>query len=176
MRMSKISLTDEAGGRGGVDAISAIYSRVRDDATARRKATYAWAELTALAGQDFTVRPHSRACCISNLPAAAAMLALLGNLDSCLAAATTREAACWPGSCLADSTSQKQRKALSFPRAAQDLPPGIFRRQNHGHIACGGGPPAEAPAGSPWQAPPAASAVQLTAIRWLRRMSFATTR
>jgi DNA replication licensing factor MCM7 len=56
MRMSKISLTDEAGGRGGVDAISAIYSRVRDDATARRKATYTWAELTALAGQDFTVR------------------------------------------------------------------------------------------------------------------------
>jgi hypothetical protein len=57
MRMSKISLTDEAGGRGGVDAISAIYSRVRDDATAHRKATYTWAELTALAGQDFTVRP-----------------------------------------------------------------------------------------------------------------------
>ena len=73
MRMSKISLTDEAGGRGGVDAISAIYSRVRDDATARRKATYAWAELTALAGQDFTVRvdpnassrkvTHSRTLC-----------------------------------------------------------------------------------------------------------------
>lgn len=56
MRMSKISLTDEAGGRGGVDAISAIYSRVRDDATAKRQATYTWAELTSLAGQDFTVR------------------------------------------------------------------------------------------------------------------------
>lgn len=56
MRMSKISLSDEAGGRGGVDAISAIYSRVRDDATARKKATYSWAELTSLAGQDFTVR------------------------------------------------------------------------------------------------------------------------
>ncbi len=62
MRMSKISLSDEAGGRGGVDAISAIYSRVRDDAITRRKATYTWAELTSLSGQDFSVRTIKILC------------------------------------------------------------------------------------------------------------------
>lgn len=62
MRMSKISLSDEAGGRGGVDAISAIYSRVRDDAIACRKATYTWAELTSLSGQDFSVRTIKILC------------------------------------------------------------------------------------------------------------------
>lgn len=55
MRMSKISLSDEAGGPGQVDAISAIYSRIRDDAQRRRKDTYGWADLIALTGQDFSV-------------------------------------------------------------------------------------------------------------------------
>lgn len=54
MRISKLSLTGETD--GGVDAIEAIYSRVCDDASAHRKRTYTWAELTALAGPDFTVR------------------------------------------------------------------------------------------------------------------------
>jgi hypothetical protein len=97
MRMSKISLTDEAGGRGGVDAISAIYSRVRDDATAHRKATYAWAELTALAGQDFTVRlelgtllPTSSPCRSCHDGLAVAMCAV-----DVPPAAPKREAACW---------------------------------------------------------------------------------
>ena len=53
--MSKISLSDEAGGPGQVDAISAIYSRIRDDAQRRRKDTYGWADLIALTGQDFSV-------------------------------------------------------------------------------------------------------------------------
>lgn len=53
--MSKISLSDEAGGPGQVDAISAIYSRIRDDAQRRRKDTYGWADLVALTGQDFSV-------------------------------------------------------------------------------------------------------------------------
>lgn len=58
MRMSKISLSDEAGGPGHVDAVSAIYSRIRDDAQRRRKDQYAWAELLALTGQDFTVATY----------------------------------------------------------------------------------------------------------------------
>ena len=56
MRMSKISLSDDAGGRGAADPVSAIYARVRDDATGRHKDSYTWAELLALAGQDFSVR------------------------------------------------------------------------------------------------------------------------
>ena len=40
MKMSKISLSDEEGGRGGIDVISAIYSRIRDDASRNKQATY----------------------------------------------------------------------------------------------------------------------------------------
>ena len=57
MRMSKISLSDEAGGRGATDVISAIYSRIRDDAGRHKQATYSWSQLTALfTGKDYTVR------------------------------------------------------------------------------------------------------------------------
>lgn len=56
MRMSKISLSDEAGGRGATDVISAIYSRIRDDAGRQKQATYSWPQLTALfTGKDYTV-------------------------------------------------------------------------------------------------------------------------
>ena len=63
MRMSKISLSDEDGGRGGTDVISAVYSRIRDDASRNKQATYTWPQLTALfTGKDYTV------CCPSSLP------------------------------------------------------------------------------------------------------------
>lgn len=56
MRMSKISLSDEAGGRGVTDVVSAIYSRIRDDAGRQKQATYSWPQLTALfTGKDYTV-------------------------------------------------------------------------------------------------------------------------
>lgn len=56
--MSKISLSDEAGGRGVTDVVSAIYSRIRDDAGRQKQATYSWPQLTALfTGKDYTVCP-----------------------------------------------------------------------------------------------------------------------
>lgn len=58
MRMSKISLSDEAGGGGATDVISAIYSSIRDDAGRQKQATYSWPQLTALfTGKDYTVCP-----------------------------------------------------------------------------------------------------------------------
>ena len=63
MRMSKISLSDEDGGRSGTDVISAVYSRIRDDASRNKQATYTWPQLTALfTGKDYTV------CCLSFPP------------------------------------------------------------------------------------------------------------
>ena len=59
MRMSKISLLDEEGGRGSTDVVSAIYSRIRDDASRSKQATYTWPQLTALlTGMDCTVCPR----------------------------------------------------------------------------------------------------------------------
>ena len=76
MRMSKISLSDEDGGRGGTDVISAVYSRIRDDATRNKQATYTWPQLTALfTGKDYTV------CCPSRLT-------LTSRCGACAAAAT----------------------------------------------------------------------------------------
>ena len=71
MRMSKISLSDEAGGRGATDVISAIYSRIRDDAGRQKQATYSWPQLTALfTGKDYTVSPttYTLAPCTKQLP------------------------------------------------------------------------------------------------------------
>ena len=65
MKMSKISLSDEEGARGGIDVISAIYSRIRDDASRNKQATYTWPQLTAL----FTGKGYS-VCSPSHVPLA----------------------------------------------------------------------------------------------------------
>ncbi len=78
MRMSKISLSDEDGGRGGTDVISAVYSRIRDDASRNKQATYTWPQLTALfTGKDYTV------CSLPFLP-------LSSCCRTCAAAATLK--------------------------------------------------------------------------------------
>ena len=63
MKMSKISLSDEEGGRGGIDVISAIYSRIRDDASRNKQATYTWPQLTALfTGKSYSVCSRLTSC------------------------------------------------------------------------------------------------------------------
>lgn len=61
MRMSKISLSDNESGTGQKDVISTIYSRIRDNAQEQRKDQYAWAEILAVAGNEFK-HEEIRAC------------------------------------------------------------------------------------------------------------------
>jgi hypothetical protein len=57
MRMSKVSLFDDEARGPGEDPVSAVYARLRDDAQRTRRGTYTWADLLALLGPSFAVRP-----------------------------------------------------------------------------------------------------------------------
>ena len=56
MRMSKMSLYEDAGTSAEADPVLAVYAAIRDNAVASGKRTYAWPDLVTLLGRSFSVR------------------------------------------------------------------------------------------------------------------------